>query len=86
MTKYTLEELAWLSRCLFPVKFYEDMLEMGVDRQDAYNLSAMSHPNGGRAKNIIDVYQGCLCFVEDDYREKQIAVLHQYIDNFLKKD
>lgn len=88
MNKYSLKDLAWLSRCLFPVNFYEKLLELGFDRDDAYCVAALSHPahKDDRPKNILDVYQGCLCTHNEEWKKKSIEMLHAFIDDFLKKD
>ena len=83
---YSLEDLAWISRCLFPVDFYNELLEMGVEQQTAYDLSCFARPNPQQqSKNILDVYQGCLCAVNEEIKQNYINILEQYINNFLGK-
>lgn len=61
---YSLEKLAWLSRCLFPKNFYDELMEMGgVERDDAIALSGYTRTICGeekRGRNILEVYQVCI--------------------------
>lgn len=78
MTTYTLEELAWLSRCLFPGDFKKELLAMGIDKDDSRMLSEMINTREGRGKNILELYQESLACVDPDYYTK-------IIDDYCKK-
>lgn len=55
--KYSLEKLAWLSRCLFPDDFMDELMEMGVNKPEAFFLSRMLHKPCGCTRNILELYQ-----------------------------
>lgn len=71
---YSLEKLAWLSRCLFPKDFYNELMEMGVEQHNAIALSGYIRTSGEekRDRNILELYQVCISCDEytkiiDDY-------------------
>lgn len=83
MKLHSLENLAWISRCLFPVDFYKELIKLGVDKDIAFALSSFASvaPNQ-RPKNILNVYQDCL---GSTIEKELIEVIEMYIENFLKK-
>lgn len=53
--KYSLSDLAWLSRGLFRDDFRAELQLMGVENLLAYNLAA--HIERGEHMNILSLYQ-----------------------------
>jgi hypothetical protein len=83
---YSLEKLAWLSRCLFPHDFRDELIEMGVDKDDAIMLSMMVHTSEKgvpRSLNILEVYQECLACITPDIYTK---IIDDYCKWWLEKN
>lgn len=80
---YTLADLARLSRCLFPGDFLRELVEMGLSRADALDLSRMLRPGGkeGRTRNILELYQECLASTDSTYAD----AIENYCQWWLRK-
>lgn len=79
---YTLDKLAWLSRCLFPTDFRKELIEMGVDEDDAIMLSMLVNTRDNRGRNILEIYQESLACVEP---EKYTKIIDDYCEWWLKE-
>lgn len=62
---YTLKQLAHFDRCLFPDDFEKELIEEGVDANDAYFVSSAmkSYTRGGGRNTIVGLYQ---MFIDDE--------------------
>lgn len=74
VNKYSLSDLAWISRCLFPSDFARELIEMGVD-----NATAVYLASAAKGKNVLALWQE---FISD---EETCALIERYIDWWLEK-
>lgn len=81
MNSYTLEELAWFDRTLFPDDFYSDLVEAGMPELDARVISMWikNELKKGRSVGIVNIYQEYI--TDPEY----CNIFDKVVSNFLKK-
>lgn len=72
---FTLEQIAWFDRCLFPDDFKQDLIKVGCPEIDATVISSYLKRNP--SSSIVNIYQE---FITDkDYTNYINQVLHNFI-------
>ena len=77
---YTLSKLAWLSRCLFPNDFRDELIRMGADKVTAGEIARLSRDRNGKGRNILEIYQiviGC---------EEHVRIIECYCVYWFKRN
>jgi len=80
MSKYSLSDLAWLSRCLFPKNFHEELEALGIDDFIRFDLARAVNAADGRIRNILELYQE---FISD---QDSIDAIEKYCDWWIQKN
>jgi len=75
--EYSLQDLAWLSRCLFCDDFEAELLAMGVSPEDARML--WMHLAANKRDNILNIYQAFLG------APSIVKILDQYCYQWIQK-
>lgn len=75
---YTLDQLAWYNRCLFPDNLYRDILEVGGDEGMA--MDARNYVKRNPKAGILGLYQE---YITD---KEFIDVLEKLVYNFINSE